>query len=241
MAVYAERHADAFGDLARRARHPFGEAAAVRVAQHDARGAALGRRPQRRQRVDGVGPVAVEEVFGVVNQTGHARGEVADGVGDDLKILLVTQAQGLGHVQPPGLPEDCDDRSLRTQQRLDARVIIARKILPPRRAEGRQARVAQLERAGALEEFHVARVRAGPAALDEVHAERVEVLADAALVLDREVDPLALRAVAQRRVVDFDPFAHGSLNAKKPFQNRIPPKDIGERTRITLMLRMRTD
>src|SRR5207244_12217986 len=58
------------------------------------------------------------------------------------------------------------------------------------------------------EELLVARVRARPAALDVVHAEVVEALGDAHLVLEREGDVLGLGAVAQRRVVELD-ASHG--------------------------------
>ena len=37
-----------------------------------------------------------------------------------------------------------------------------------------------------------------------MNPERVELLGDAELVRDREIDAFALRAVAQGRVVDFD-------------------------------------
>jgi hypothetical protein len=39
-----------------------------------------------------------------------------------------------------------------------------------------------------------------------VHAEVVELLGDAQLVVDGERDPLDLGAVAQRRVEDFDGY-----------------------------------
>ena len=57
---------------------------------------------------------------------------------------------------------------------------------------------------GAGEELGVARVGAGPAALDEAHAEVVQVPGDGQLVRDGEVDALALRAVAQRGVEDME-------------------------------------
>ena len=37
-----------------------------------------------------------------------------------------------------------------------------------------------------------------------MHAERVELLGDAELVRDREIDAFALRTVAQGRVIDFN-------------------------------------
>src|SRR5437667_271193 len=78
----------------------------------------------------------------------------------------------------------------------------------PRRAEGRDLRVPEAEALDGPEELLVARVRARPAALDVVHAEVVEALGDAHLVLEREGDVLGLGAVAQRRVVELD-ASHG--------------------------------
>ena len=57
------------------------------------------------------------------------------------------------------------------------------------------------------EERGVERVGAGIAALDVVDAELVEQRRDGALVLEREVDAGRLRAVAQRRVEEIEPFA----------------------------------
>ena len=57
---------------------------------------------------------------------------------------------------------------------------------------------------GAGEELGVARVGAGPAALDEAHPEVVQVPGDRQLVGDGEVDALALGAVAQRGVEDVE-------------------------------------
>ena len=68
-----------------------------------------------------------------------------------------------------------------------------------------RARVERELRRRAPEELVVLRVRAGPAGLDVVDAEPVELLGDAQLVVDGERDALELRAVAQRRVVDLDP------------------------------------
>ena len=61
--------------------------------------------------------------------------------------------------------------------------------------------------AGAAEELGVLGVRARPAALDEAHAQAVDVPRDGQLVGDGEVEPLLLRAVAQRRVVDVEQVA----------------------------------
>ena len=59
----------------------------------------------------------------------------------------------------------------------------------------------------ALEEGVVGRVGAGPAALDIVDAEPVELAGDRRLVGGPEIDALRLRPVAQRRVVEIDAVA----------------------------------
>src|SRR5204863_5798394 len=64
------------------------------------------------------------------------------------------------------------------------------------------------------EEVDVLRVRAGPAALDVGHAVLVEEAGDAQLVGEGERDVLALRAVAERRVVQDDGLAHEAAPAE---------------------------
>ena len=57
------------------------------------------------------------------------------------------------------------------------------------------------------EEFGVGRVGAGIAALDIVDAEFVQHLRDDLLVVQREIDAVGLRAVAQRGVEQIKAFA----------------------------------
>jgi len=66
----------------------------------------------------------------------------------------------------------------------------------------------QTQRTSLTKERHVARIRAGPTALDEVDAERVKCFRDPALIRDREVDRLALGSVTQSGVVNFDSTIH---------------------------------
>src|SRR4029077_15206847 len=72
-------------------------------------------------------------------------------------------------------------------------------------------------RARRREELDVLRVRAGPAALDEGHPELVEHPRHAQLVGERQRDVLALRPVAQGRVVEDDRrVAHDATAAGAP-------------------------
>ena len=68
------------------------------------------------------------------------------------------------------------------------------------------------------EEFGVGRIGAGIAALDIVDAEFVEHAGDQLLVMQREIDAVGLRAVAQRGVEQIEAlFAHdGSLMTAFP-------------------------
>ena len=70
------------------------------------------------------------------------------------------------------------------------------------------------------EELVVLRVGAGPAGLDEVDAEPVELLGDAQLVVDGERDALELAAVAQRRVVDLDLRGQRVASAHRTYSNQ---------------------
>ena len=83
---------------------------------------------------------------------------------------------------------------------------------PGRRVEPKARDLGGLEDGvlDALEEAQVLGVRARPATLDVVDAEGVEPLGDADLVLHGEGHAFALRAVAQRRVVNLDFPGHGT-------------------------------
>ena len=61
------------------------------------------------------------------------------------------------------------------------------------------------------EQFGVGRIGAGIAAFDIIDAELVEHAGNRQLVVEREVDAVGLRAVAQRGVEEIEAFAcHGT-------------------------------
>src|SRR5262249_59710909 len=82
-------------------------------------------------------------------------------------------------------------------------------------AEGGDAGVAEAQVPDLTEVLVVLGVGQRVAALDEVDAEVVEPLGDEELVLEREVDALALAAVPQGGVVDED-ARHGAPTTKRP-------------------------
>ena len=95
--------------------------------------------------------------------------------------------------------------ALRGEHRLEAGIVGDRAAGPLGHAEGGELGEAERLRLG--EELRVGRIGAGIARLDIVDAEHVELLGDQPLVLEREIDALGLRAVAERGVVEIEPFA----------------------------------
>ncbi len=181
-----------------------GQRAAVGVAQDDDRGAGVLGRSQRLQGVLGVVPVAVEEVLGVVEDLAAGLAAVGHRIGDHAQVLFQRGAEHFADVQVPGLADDGDDRRLGVEQRLEAGVVGRLDALAARHAEGGDAGVPQRQLADFLEILEVLGVGQRIAALDEVHAQLVEPARDVQLVLQGEVDALALAAVAQGGVVDVD-------------------------------------
>src|SRR3989304_3299697 len=82
---------------------------------------------------------------------------------------------------------------------------------PPGRPEGGDLRDLEHGVLDAAEEAQALRIGAGPAALDVVHAERVQTLGDANLVFHGEGDALALGAVAEGRAGTLDQPGHRGI------------------------------
>ena len=190
--------ADDVGDLVR-------QRASVGVAQHDVAGALDDRRLEGAQGELRVGLVAVEEVLHVDEHQAALAAQELDGIGDHRLALVERGLQRLGHVVLGALGDDAHGRCLRLDEVAQSGVVVDLAARPAGRAEGdeRARRQVELDR-GTGEELDVLRVGARPAALDVVHAERVELLGDAQLVLDRGRDALDLQAVAEGRVEDLD-------------------------------------
>jgi hypothetical protein len=149
-------------------------------------------------------PVAVEEVLGVEEDRTALRLQVRDGVAHHAHVLLEGGAQRLGDVDVPRLAEDADRLAPGLQQGAQARVVLGGGVLGAGHPERRDLRGLELEVAGTLEELDIFGVRSRESALDVVHAEQVEALGNAQLVLDGEREALALGPVSQCGVVEGD-------------------------------------
>ena len=143
-------------------------------------------------------------MFGVEEHRAAPGLQVPDRIGHHGHTLVEAGPERLGHVVGGGLADDADDLGLRRQQVGQGGVLGGIAVHTSGRTEGHQLGSLQVQLGpGTGEELHVLRVRAGPAPLDVVHAEAVQLLGYAQLVGDRERDALQLRAIAQRRVVDL--------------------------------------
>ena len=179
--------------------------AAVGVAQHHVAGALHHGGLERTQRELGVVLVAVEEVLHVDHHLPAGAVQEGHRVGDHRLALVQRGLQRLEHVVVPALGDDAHRRGVGVEQVAQRGVVVDLAARPAGAAERHHRRRGELQlRGGASEELDVLRVGAGPAALDEVHAEVVELLGDAQLVVDRGRHALHLQAVAQRRVEDLD-------------------------------------
>ena len=127
------------------------------------------------------------------------------------QVLVERDAEDLGGLEVPALADDRDRRRPCFDQGLHPGVVLGGDSLAAGHPEGGDAGVLELEVADRAEVGGVFGVGEGIAAFDVVDPQLVEPRGDQQLVLEREVDPLALAAVAQSRVVDRDP-RHGAAH-----------------------------
>ena len=173
--------------------------AAVGVAEHDPPRARIQRGVQAVERVGGIGGVSVEEVLGVEERLAAAADAVGDRGADRLDVLAQPDAERRADMELVRLADEADGRRAGVQHRGQRRVVLGRApgaLGHPERGQRGP------HRGRGVEERAVGRIRAGPAALDVVHPERVQERCDAQLFLDGELDALGLLAVAERGVVE---------------------------------------
>ena len=229
LGVDAEPDAGATTYVRHHVVHAHREHAAVGVAENPDVGAGTGRRVQDADAVVGIVPVTVEEVLAVDEDAATVLTQERHGVAHHGEVLLVRGAQGLLDVPDVGLGDEGDDRGLRVDQGADLEVVLHAHTGLAGRAEGHQHRVPQLQLAGRRprEELGVLRHRAGPAALDESHADLVQQARHGELVGDGVRDALALRAVAQRGVEDVEVVGLHEVSCRAGRAKQKTPRGCG--------------
>ncbi len=204
MGVDADRHGDGGGDAAGHFLDAPGHVAPVGVAEDDGAGASGDGRVQRAHGVIGILIIAVEKVLRVVDHFAAFAAEKRGALFDEAQVVFQVGAQHLGDVARPAFSEDGRDRGLALDQGQQVGVVLRGQRRPARAAERRDAGMPQLLAAHGPKVLDVLRVRAGPAALDQLDAELVEHVGDVQLVVHGETDALPLRSVAEGGVIELD-------------------------------------
>ena len=164
--------------------HLEGKRAAVRLAKIDGVGAGLACRAHARERVVGIGLVAVEEVLGVEHDGEPVGLQIRDRVGDHAQVFLERGLQCARDLGIPRFPDDGCHRSAALDEVGEPLVLVGRRALLTGGPERGDARMGKRHLPHAAEELDVLRVRRRETALDEIDAERVEPLHDAQLVVE---------------------------------------------------------
>ena len=86
-----------------------GEATAIGIAEDEVVGSCFGGSFESAEGVIGIGGVAIEEVFGVIDDFASLFFEDGDGVGDHAKVFDWGSAKDFFNVKEPAFSEDGDD------------------------------------------------------------------------------------------------------------------------------------
>ena len=174
------------------------------------------------ERIAGVRLPAVEEMLGVEDRLAPEPDDMRHRRRDVREVLLERHPERGPHMELVRLADQADHRRPGVDHAGQHLVVRRRPPAPLGHPERREPRPVQPRRR--FEEGAVGRVRPRPAALDIVDPEPVERRGDRRLVLDREVDPLALLPVPERRVVEPQPLAlRGLRTPAAPARRRCRP------------------
>ncbi len=204
VAVDADRHLERTAGRFDPDRNPLGQAAAVGVAQHDNLRARLLGRLNGLQGELGIEPMAVEEMFGIVDHAAPLGPQEGDRVADHGEVFFLAHREHVADVEIPTLADERHHLCAGVAEGQHADVFFRGRRFAARHAESHHLRVLKRQVGHALEILGIFLVGKRIAAFDEIEPQLVELGRDQQLVLQRKVNPLALTAVAKRRVVDLN-------------------------------------
>ncbi len=173
--VFANEFGD-FGDFVR-------ESAAVGIAKDDDVGPAFLRSFERLQRVFLVVLVPVEKVLGIVNDFLALILEIGGSVVNHLAVFLGGGAKHLNNVEFPTFAEEGDGRRVGVEEEFDLRIFADLHVGAAGTAKRRNFGIFPFQLTGFLEKGNVFDVGTGPTAFNVVHAEFIEFLSDANLIV----------------------------------------------------------
>ena len=183
-----------------------GQGSAICVAENEQIGTGIPRGAECLQGILGIVLVAVEKMFGVVEDFATVFFKMCHRVGDHGEVFLRSYIENLCDMQQPCLADDCDYRRLGLEEHAHLGIGLNRNAAATGATESGNAGVFPSELGRLGKKGCIARIRARPTAFDEIDPERIQFLSDANLVEDGKRNPRALGAVAQRGVVNGDRF-----------------------------------
>jgi hypothetical protein len=178
-----------------------GESASVGIAEDEVVGACFGCGFESAEGVIGIGGVAIEEVFGIVDNFASLFFEEGDGVGDHAKVFDGGGAKDFFDVQEPAFAEDGYDGSFRLNKEADLGIDGGVGVGSAGGAEGGEFGGAPVEFSGLGKEVSIFVVGSWPTAFDVVESVGGEAFGEAKFIGEGEVDAFALGTIAQGGVV----------------------------------------
>ena len=177
------------------------EATAIGIAEYEVVGSCFGGGFESAEGVIGIGGVAIEEVFRVIDDFASLFFEEGDGVGDHAKVFDGGGAKDFFDVQEPAFAEDGDDGGFRFEEEADLGIGGGVDVGSAGGAEGGEFGGAPVEFSGLGKEVSILVVGAWPTAFDVVESVGGEAFGEAKFIGEGEVDAFALSTIAQGGVV----------------------------------------
>ena len=178
-----------------------GEATAIGIAEDEVVGSCFGGGLESSEGVVGIGGVAIEEVFGIIDDFASLFFEEGDGVGDHAKVFDGGGAKDFFDVQEPAFSEDGDDGGFRLEEEADLGIGGGVDVGSAGGAEGGEFGGAPVEFSGLGKEVSILVVGAWPTAFDVVESVGGEAFGEAKFIGEGEVNAFALGTIAQGGVV----------------------------------------
>lgn len=188
-----------------------GEATAIGIAEDEVVGSCFGGGFESAEGVIGIGGVAIEEVFGIIDDFASLFFEDGDGVGDHTKVFDGGCAKDFFDVKEPAFAEDGDDGGFRLEEEADLGIVGGVDVGSAGGAEGGEFGGAPVKFSGLDKEVSILVVGAWPTAFDVVESVGGEAFGEAKFIGEGEVDAFALGTIAQGGVVkgESGSGAHG--------------------------------
>ena len=177
--------------------------AAIGVAEHHPTGAFVIRGLGTGECKAWIGLIAVEEMFAIEQYFAPVAHGGAHAVADRGEVFLRAGFERHTHVVIPGFRHKADGIGFGFEQRREPRIVRRRAAGTARHAERGEA---CFEPARLGEELRVGRICAGIAAFDVIDAELVQHAGYSEFIVERKIDAVRLRAVAQRGVEEIQAF-----------------------------------